>query len=114
VELPIKPADVLGNEWAVIVDAPGFAASLVAWEQPGTGGGEEEERRFEAIWTLDPRATRRASRAAGRMAAAIDPPTGERFEELLADRPLALEQPVPALTALANRVVAYLERSREV
>jgi DNA-binding transcriptional MerR regulator len=110
VELPIKPADVLGNEWAVIVDAPGFAASLVAWEQPGTGGGEEDERRFEAIWTLDPRATRRASRAAGRMAAAIDPPTGERFEELLADRPLALEQPVPALTALANRVVAYLER----
>src|SRR3954454_1306915 len=26
VELPIDPADALGNEWAVIVDAPGFAA----------------------------------------------------------------------------------------
>jgi DICT domain-containing protein len=109
-ELPIRPADALGNEWAVIVDAPGFAASLVGWEQPGTGSGAERERRFEALWTLDPRAARHACRAAARMAAAIDPGTGERLDALLADRPLALEQPVPSLTALANRVVAYLER----
>jgi DICT domain-containing protein len=109
-ELPIEPGDALGNEWAVVVDAPGFAASLVAWEQPGTGRGDERARRFEAIWTLDPEAARRACRTAARMAAAIDPPAGERLEALLADRPLALEQPVPALTALANRVVAYLER----
>jgi MerR family transcriptional regulator, light-induced transcriptional regulator len=109
-ELPIDPAEALGNEWAVIVDAPGFAASLVAWEQPGTGGGAERERRFEAIWTLDPLAARRASRTAAALAGRIDPETGARLEALLADRPLALEQPVPALTALANRVVAYLER----
>jgi DICT domain-containing protein len=110
VELPIDPADALGNEWAVIVDAPGFAASLVAWEQPGAGGGDERDRRFEAIWTLDPEAARRGCRAAARMASAIDPETGEQLDALLADRPLALEQPAPALTALANRVVAYLER----
>jgi len=109
-ELPIDPAGALGNEWAVVVDAPGFAASLVGWEQPRPRGGPEGERRFEALWTLDPQATRRACRTAARMAAAIDPATGERLEELLADRPLALEQPVPSLTALANRVVAYLER----
>jgi hypothetical protein len=67
-------------------------------------------RSCEAIWTLDPGAARRASRTAAALAGAIDPPTGARLEALLADRPLALEQPVPALTALANRVVAYLER----
>src|SRR4051812_35691476 len=110
VELPIDPADALGNEWAVIVDAPGFAASLVAWEQPGGGGGDERDRRFEAIWTLDAEAARRGCRAAARMASGIDPETGERLDALLADRPLALQQPAPALTALANRVVAYLER----
>jgi MerR family transcriptional regulator, light-induced transcriptional regulator len=107
VELPIDSADALGNEWAVIVDAPGFAASLLAWEQPARGG---EERRFEAIWTLDPLAARRASRTAAALARTIDPQTGARLDALLADRPLALEQPVPALTALANRAVAYLER----
>ena len=112
-EVPIARDDALGNEWAVVVDAPGFAACLLAWEQPGVtepGSPGDLERRFEAIWTLDPDAARRACRTAARMAAAIDPATGERLGELLADRPLALEQPVPALTALANRVVGYLER----
>jgi DICT domain-containing protein len=111
-EVPIDPADALGNEWAVVVDAPGFAASLVAWEQPDArapGGPEDDRRRFEAIWTLDAGATRRASRAAARLAAAADPDLGARLDALLADRPLALDRPAPALTALANRVVAYLE-----
>jgi DICT domain-containing protein len=88
VELPIDAADALGNEWAVIVDAPGFAASLLAWEQPGRAGDDGgDERRFETIWTLDPLAARRAARTAAAMAGAIDPATGERLEGLLADRP---------------------------
>src|SRR3954451_15223031 len=31
-EAPIAPGDSLGHEWAVVVDAPGFAACLVGWE----------------------------------------------------------------------------------
>ena len=111
VELPIRRAQALGNEWSLIVDAPGFAATLVAWEQPQTGEGRDEDRRFEAIWTLDPATTRVAAMAAGRMAGGIDPTLGNDLEARLADRPLALEEPVPALTSLANRVVAYMERS---
>jgi hypothetical protein len=34
---------------------------------------------------------------------------GAEMEQLLLDRPLAFEEPAPALTALTNRVVAYLE-----
>ena len=116
VELPIDPDAALGNEWALIVDAPGLAACLAGWERPGRaepGGPEDRRRRFETIWTLDPDATRRAARAAARLAAAIDPGTGEDLDTLLTGRPLALEQPAPALTALANRVVAYLEAEHE-
>jgi MerR family transcriptional regulator, light-induced transcriptional regulator len=112
VEIPIDPADALGNEWAVVVDAPGYAACLLAWEQPGAtepGGVGDRDRRFEAIWTLDPAATRRAAEVAARLAGRADPAYGEHLAELLADRPLAFEEPVPALTALTNRVVAYLE-----
>ncbi len=110
VELPVGRTDALGNEWAVIVDAPGFAASLLGWEQPRTSDDEPDaERRFESIWTLDPQATRRAAQIAARMAGEIDAGLGAELDASLADRPLALEQPVPALTALANRVVAYLE-----
>ncbi len=112
IEIPISSGDALGNEWAVVVDAPGYAACLLAWEQPGdTAPGDPNDlrRRFEAIWTIDPLATRRAAQVGARLAARADPETGERLQSLLADRPLALEEPAPALTALTNRIVAYLE-----
>ena len=32
--VPITPHDALGNEWAVVVDAPGYATCLLAWETP--------------------------------------------------------------------------------
>jgi DICT domain-containing protein len=116
VELPIGPGTVVGNEWVLIVDAPGFAACLAGWERPGPtepGGPDDRRRRFETIWTLDPEATRRAARAATRLAASVDPACGAELDAVAADRPLALERPAPALTALVNRVVAYLEHDRE-
>ena len=112
VEIPIPPEAALGNEWAVVIDAPGYAACLLAWEQPGVtepGDADDPSRRFEAIWTLDPEATRRAATVGARLAAKVDPEYGAHLEQLLADRPLALEEPAPGLTALTNRVVAYLE-----
>ena len=112
VEIPIAQADVLGNEWAVVIDAPGYAACLLAWEQPGAtepGDPLDLDRRFEAIWTVCPSATRRAAMVAARLAGRVDPEYGERLEQLLTDRPMALEEPAPALTALTNRLVAYLE-----
>jgi len=112
VEIPIGPDDALGNEWAVIIDAPGYAACLLAWEQPDGGAAApalDGERRFEAIWTVDPEATRRAAQVAARLAGRADPELGERLVELLTDRPLALEEPAPALTALTNRMIAYLD-----
>jgi DICT domain-containing protein len=115
VEVPIAVGEALANEWAVIVDAPGYAACLLAWEQPGAiepEGPEDLDRRFEAIWTIDPRATRRAAQAAARLAGNVDAAYGRRLEELLADRPLAMEQPAPALTALTNRMLAYVEGVR--
>jgi DICT domain-containing protein len=111
-EIPVAPGDALGNEWAVVIDAPGYAACLLAWERPGVsepGGPGDRDRRFEAIWTVDPRATRHAAQVAARLAGRGDPAFGEQLEELLADRPLALEEPAPALTALTNRMVSYLE-----
>ena len=112
VEMPIGEDDALGNEWAVVIDAPGYAACLLAWEQPGItepGDPDDLSRRFEAIWTVCPHATRRAAMVGARLAARVDPEYGERLQQLLVDRPMALEEPAPALTALTNRVVAYLE-----
>ena len=109
VEMPIDLDDAIGNEWAVIVDAPGYAACLLAWEHPREEDIPDASRRFEAIWTVHPRATRRAAQVAAKLAGEIDAAYGEELEAQLADRPLAVESPAPGLTALANRAIAYME-----
>jgi DICT domain-containing protein len=110
--VPIAPHDALGNEWAVIIDAPGYATCLLAWEtleSQRDHGRPQAERRFEAMWTLDPRTVRRAALVAAAIAGRSAPQIGERLEALLRDRPLALESPAPGLTALTNRIVGYLD-----
>ncbi len=109
IEVPVGAQDALANEWAVIIDAPGYAACLLGWEHPSGELTADGERRFEAIWTLDPRATRRAAQVAVALAAREVPEEGARVEAMLEDRPLAIEEPAPSLTALTNRLVAYLE-----
>jgi len=111
-EVPIDPQDAIGNEWAVIVDAPGYSACLLAWEDPAERAADapDGERRFETLWTLDPRVVRRAAQVSGTLAGRVSPELGRRFEQALADRPLASAGPAPALTALTNRIVGYLER----
>jgi MerR family transcriptional regulator, light-induced transcriptional regulator len=111
-EVPIAPVDVLGNEWAVVIDAPGYAACLLAWELPESQRDEhlpDRERRFEAMWTLDPRVVRRAAEVGAALAARAGADVGRRLEDVLRDRPLAFEAPAPALTALTNRIVGYLD-----
>lgn len=111
-EIPLEPDDALGNEWAVIVDAPGYAACLLGWEQPGERGRRrvrDAERRFECLWTIDPVATRRAALVGARLVALRDARLGATLEELLAERPLAIETPATGLTALTNRMIGYLE-----
>ena len=109
VKIPIDLDDAIGNEWAVIVDAPGYGACLLAWEHPRQESVPDDRRRFEAIWTVHPRAVRRAAEVAARLAGQADEAYGAELEELLRDRPLSMETPVPALTALTNRAIAYMD-----
>ena len=104
-EIPIGHGDALGHEWAVVVDAPGYAACLVGWETPTRDG----ERIFEAVWTMDAPVVRRAAQVGAALAARSAPEWSERLLGMLADRPLAVEAPAPGLTALTNRMIGYLE-----
>jgi DICT domain-containing protein len=104
-EVPIARDDALGDEWAVIVDAPGYAACLLAWEHPRADG----RRRFETLWTMDPATVRRAALVGCSLTRRACPELAERIERVLTERPLAIDAPAPGLTALTNRLVAYLE-----
>ena len=108
-EVPITRDDALGNEWAVVVDAPGYAACLLAWETPESQRDGPPARARAAASRRCGRSTRTSCAAprwwAPRWPARAAPAVGERMERMLRDRPLAFEEPAPGLTALTNRIV---------
>ncbi len=108
-EVPIASTDALGNEWAVVIDTPGYSACLVAWERPHRD--QDGEREFEAVLSLEPRVARRAAAVAAWLAGQQDPALGAELSQLVQSRPLPADPPVATLTALSNRMVAYLDRA---
>ena len=108
-EVPLEAGAALGNEWAVVIDAPGYSACLLGWERPRSAPVADNDRTFETLWTMDPRMVRRAAEVGASLARRADDELGARIEGLLAERPLAMEHPAPSLTSVTNRIVGYLD-----
>jgi DICT domain-containing protein len=107
-ELPIEREDPLGREWSLICDAPDYAAFLAAWERPGQDGVPDRERRFETIWSVEPRLVREAARiAAGFVERARPELLGPIVDRLRATPPPSGEE-LRLVGMLTNRMVAYV------
>lgn len=111
IEVPIAADAPLVREWALVVDAPGFAACLSAWEVPEEGVVADRDRRFEAVWSVEPEPVREAARVLLRAAVASGPELLGNAERLLEDVPPASGDAVRQLNALTNRMVAYVARA---
>lgn len=105
-QVRVERSDPLLREWAIVCDAPGFAACLVGSEVPAPGRVSDGARRFETIWTTEPGVVRTTAEIAWRLAhAALPSPPAT---------PTALGRPAhepPGGTRrvvdLANRMLAY-------
>jgi DICT domain-containing protein len=112
VQVPIPPDGALGHEWAVVVDAPAFAACLVAWEPPVEAPpARDADREFEVFWTLEGAVVRAAARAGAACARETAPATAEALDARLRDRALPGDAVTGDLEALTGRMLAYLEAS---
>lgn len=111
IEVPIAPDMPLVREWALVVDAPGYAACLSAWEIPDQVEGPDHDRAFEAVWTVEPDAVREAARILLRTAVANGPELLGNAERLLDDVPPAQGDALRQLGALTNRIVGYVARA---
>ena len=72
--------DALGNEWAVVVDAPGYAACLLAWEHPRSPSATRPARPRPALrGAVDagPAVVRRAALVGARWPPAPAPELGD-------------------------------------
>ena len=113
VEVPIAEGDALANEWAVDRRRPrlrGVPAGLGAARRDRARRPGRRRPALRGDLDLDPRATRRAAQAAARLAGNAD--AGVRATGSRSCWPTArwrMEQPAPALTALTNRMLAYVE-----
>jgi DICT domain-containing protein len=107
-ELPIDRADPLGREWSLICDAPGYAAFLAAWERPGQDAVPDLERRFETVWSVEPRLVREAARIAAGLVARTQPELLDPIVERLRHTPPPSADELRLVGALTNRMVAYV------
>jgi len=102
-EIPIPAADPLAREWAIVCEAPRFAACLVGLQRPPDGGFEQ---RFETIWTIERPIVREATRVrcelVGRFAPQLADLSG-RFDDPL----LLAEEDWQTVIELTTRMVQY-------
>ena len=98
------------REWAVVCDAADSTACLTAWELPGQAAVPDRQRIFEAMWTVDPAAVRDAARVAASVAESAGVLAARPLLYELAEAPAPRTTTPDGVTALFNRVVAYVDR----
>jgi DICT domain-containing protein len=109
--LRVPRSHPLSREWAIVCLAPGASAALAGWEPPGQEDAADAERRFEAIWTVDPELAYEAADAASELAKRVEPTIGARITDALGPRPAPTGADVRAVAALARRMVSYVTAS---
>lgn len=104
VEVGLPPQAPLNREWLVVCDAHDLPACLTAVELPG--------RRFEVVWSVDPRVVRDASLVSAALADHYRPDWrdagGVDLDEDVAD----VSEELRRVSELFNRMLGYLEQAR--
>lgn len=104
VEIALPPQAALNREWLVVCDAPDLPVCLTAVELPG--------RRFEVLWSVDPRVVRDATRVCAALADHYRPGWRDAgFVEPGDDVPGVSAELLRAAD-LFNRMLGYLEAAR--
>ena len=108
VEVPLDHREALAREWTLVIDAPGAAVCLAAWEHASATELPDSERRFEVLWSFEPAIVRSATEIATAVLGRFAPDIAARV-------PAALSPPGPAAgpelrfaAALTHRMVGYL------
>lgn len=104
------PADApLRREWVLVCEAADYPACVAGWEHPGQERLRDADRRFETVWTVDPRAVRDAARICDQLTRAFAPDVRRNWGDLLAGTPAPASADLRRAAGLLNRMVGYLE-----
>ncbi|GAA1447650.1 hypothetical protein GCM10009641_73890 [Mycobacterium cookii] len=112
VEVALPPDAALNREWLVVCDAADLPACLAAVELPGRSGAGAGERTFEAVWSLDPRVVRDASRECAALADDYRPGWRSAGVPWSDDTVLPASEDLRRASQLFERMVSYLDATR--
>lgn len=111
VEVALPREAQLNREWLVICDSPDLPAFLAAVERPGQDA-TSGDRRFEALWSVDPLVVRDASRVAAALADRYRPGWRDDAAVLPDEDPQAGSPDLHRASVLFDRMVGYLDAAR--
>ncbi|MEO5709962.1 MAG: DICT sensory domain-containing protein [Nocardioidaceae bacterium] len=109
IEVALPRGAPLNREWIVVCDAPDLPACLAAVERPGQDRVPDSQRRFEAVWTVDPQAVRHASRVAMALAVEYRPELCSAELAVPDDEPPTASADLRRASDLMNRMMGYLD-----
>jgi DICT domain-containing protein/predicted DNA-binding transcriptional regulator AlpA len=112
IEVPLPHEAPLNREWIVVCDAPDLPACMAAVERPGQEAVPNARRRYEAVWTVDPRAVRLASRVAAALAHEYRPELRTTELALLTNEPPDSSADLRRASGLLTRTMNYLDARR--
>jgi len=111
-ELPIDRSHPVSREWALVCEAPGHGACMVAWEPPGRSAPGDPEREFELLLSVEPAVVREAAETAAALAAPLAPDVAEQAREYLEQLPPpAPESQLRLSGAITARLLSSLRES---
>ncbi len=108
-EVPVARDHPALREWALICDAPGHSACLVAWEPPERSRLPDARREFELVLSLEPAVVRAVAESALEVAASTAPELALKLRGRLRDEPPpAAEAQLRLAAAITARLIARL------
>ncbi|MGI8418115.1 MAG: hypothetical protein ACR2P2_18315 [Nakamurella sp.] len=108
-EVPFLANHPLHREWIIIAIGPRIGACLAGWEVPGRESGVEADRDFDTVWTVERDVVSHLATMTCGVASRTDPVAAQRLAGLSLQS--AATDEVASVTAITNRMIAYLARS---
>ena len=108
IEVPVDAAEAMAREWTLVLDSPGNAVCLAAWEHAGSAELPDMLREFEVLWSFEPSVVRSATQVAGEVLGRFAPTVAERIPSVLAPQGRPLGPELRFASSLAHRMVGYL------
>ncbi|HEY0937651.1 MAG TPA: DICT sensory domain-containing protein, partial [Trebonia sp.] len=106
-QVPVPAEAPLRREWVLVCEARGYPVCLAGWEFPGQRQTRDADRRFEVLWTLDPRAVRDAAVTCARLAESFSPGLS-LLDRLPAEPAPPVSADLQRATGLLTRMAVYL------